>query len=269
MLITTAREFIYVVISLLVVLSNSTEIVLILHTRNRSIFDRLLLSLAFSDCIVGAVVGLSHICLKYFGSFYWLQAEQIGNIFLLSIIFSFTNLLAITIDRFLAVQYPIKHRTLSTPKRANICIAGLWLFSLISILLHGLITFKWAVAINFMHTAASISLLLFGAIIAVLYCGIFCLICKRKMRVARKDGRENNAQRGYITCFLKGPYKVERSVFVTGCIVTISFIVCTYPFAIEFLITQCEENMTLVSQLLVIVNSLLNPFVYFFRRFKR
>ena len=261
-----ASEVVYILIALLVVLFNCAEIVLISRIRNRSIFDRLLLSLAFSDFIVGIVVGIFQACHLYFGNTYWLNTNVVVNIFLLSIVFSFTNLIAITIDRFLAVQFPIKHRLLSTPKRANICITGLWISSLICIAFNGLITFKLAVGVKFVHNVTSISLLLFGVILTALYCGIFYLICKRKMQSARNGGCDSNVQRRCVTWFLKGPYKAERSVFFTGCTVTISFIICTYPFAIEFLITQNDEHTSFVSQLLIVLNSLLNPFVYFFSR---
>ena len=262
----SSMKIVNILIALLVVLSNGVEIFLLLRIRNRSIFDRLLLSLAFSDFIVGVVIGIFHACQMYFRNIYWLQREQAVCIFLLSIVFSFTNLLAIAIDRFLAVQFPIKHRILSTTKRVNICIAGLWFLSFTSIVFHGLLTFKWAKGSKITYYAATVSMLLFGVIITLLYCGIFYLICNRKMRSAGKDGYEHNLRR-CILLFLKGPYKAERSVFFTGCIVTISFIICSYPFAIEFLITHEDVNISVVSQLLIVLNSLLNPFVYFFKRF--
>ena len=72
-------------------------------------------------------------CCRNFSSISYLYRRQsldrsrkYHQYFLLLLIFSCTNLIAITVDRFLAVLYPIKHRILSTPKRASIIIAILW-----------------------------------------------------------------------------------------------------------------------------------------------
>ena len=263
-----AEEIVYVLIALLILLFNSIEIVLLWRIRNKTIFDRLLLSLAFSDALVGVVVGLFQVFHMYLGDKLWIKAEDVVNIFLLSLVFSSTNLIAITVDRFLAVQYPIKHRILSTPKRANIIITVLWLLSFSFAILNAFLTYIWAVELKFILNGTSISLLVFGVVITILYCAIFYLICKRKMRTrAVADEGEGNVNRNRIILFLKGPYKAERSVLFTGCTVAISFIICTYPFAFEFLTTENNGHLSFLSQCLIVLNSLLNPFVYFFKKF--
>ena len=257
----------YIITALLIILFNSIEIVLILRIRNRTIFDRLLLSLAFSDALVGVVVGVFQVFEMHLGDKFWLKAEDVVNIFLLSIVFSCTNLIAITVDRFLAVQYPIKHRMLSTPKRVKSILAVMWLFCFGLVMLNALLTYILAFKMKLILYTTSISLLVFGILITILYCVIFYLVCKRKMRPAGADGGEGNVTRSCVTLFLKGPYKAERSVLFTCCTVAISFIICTYPFALEFLTTQSNGNFSFISQFLIVLNSLLNPFIYFFKRF--
>ena len=268
MLYGKTKDITFVFLGLLTVLLNSVETGLILRIKNKKIFDRLLLSLALSDVLVGVTVSTVKSADLYHGSnFSWLKQEDIAAIFLLSIVFSFSNLLAIAIDRFLAVQYPIKHRILLTPRRANIAIAALWLLCLISVLMNSLSTYKWTINVIYLLYGASVTILVFGVLITIIYCTIFYLICKRKMHVARTDGAQDNAIRGGFAAFLKGPYKFERAVLFTGCIVAISFIICTYPFAIEFLIGQSVEHISYMSKAVMILNSLLNPLIYFFKSY--
>ena len=268
MLVGKPRDISYIIIALLVLLFNSVEVVLILRIKQKKIFDRLLLSLALSDAVVGVVVSAVKATDIYFGSnFSWLQSRDFLNIFLLSMVFSVTNLNAISVDRFLAVQYPIKHRILSTPKRANIFIVILWFICLISIAFTSLVSFKLAVNASYILNISCISLLIFGALTIMLYCAIFYMICKRKVLISGADRREGNVTRGGLLLFLKGPYKAERSVLLTGCIVAISFIICTYPFAFEFLILRSVERVSYVSKVMLIFNSMLNPFIYFFKSY--
>ena len=264
------EDIIYLVIALLAVLLNIAEVGFILHMQEKRIFDRLLLSLALSDVLVGVTVSaLKATKLHFDGYFAWLKREDFANIFLLSMAFSYTNILAIAIDRFLAVQYPIKHRMLSTAKRANIVIVLLWLSCIIAVAVDCLITYKWRGHVNYTLYSVSISALLFGAAIVVLYCTIFHLICRRKVQTTRSVRVEGTVSRGGFALFLKGPYKAERSVFFTGCIVAISFVICTYPFIFDFLITKSLARVSYTSKALILINSVLNPFIYFFRNYHR
>ena len=263
-----AKDITYILIALLVVLFNSIEIILILRVKNKRIFDRLLLSLAFSDALVGAVVAIvKAVDIKYGSNFSWLQKKDFANIFLLSMIFSVVNLIAITVDRFLAVQFPIKHRILSTARRANTCIAALWMLCLISVIFNGLVTFVWVNHITLLLYLSSVSILVYSVLIIVLYGAIFHLICKRKKQAAKASAKEGNKARGCFSLFLKGPYRTERSVLFTGLIVVISFVICTYPFVLQFLISQSVESIHLVSKLMLVMNSLFNPFIYFFNSY--
>ena len=263
-----AKDITYVLIALLVVLFNSIEIILILRVKNKKIFDRLLLSLASSDVLVGAVVAIiKAVDIKYGSNFSWLQKEDFVNIFLLSMIFSVVNLIAITVDRFLAVQFPIKHRILSTAKRANVCIAVLWMLCLISVIFHGLVTFIWINHITLLLYVSSFSILVYSVLIIVLYGAIFQLIRKRKIQAAKGNVKEGNEARGRFSLFLNDPNRTERSVLFTGLIVAISFVICTYPFVLQFLISQSVQSIHVVSKILLLMNSLLNPFIYFFNSY--
>ena len=256
----------YFPVAALIVIFNIVEIILILRIKYRTMFDKLLLSLAFSDVIVGVVVAIFQGFHQHRTDSTWMKPKVAVNVFLLSMVFSTTNLFAIAVDRFLAVRSPIKHRILSTNRRTNMCIVALWMVCLAFVTASGLIT--WTLDIGFASNIVSVSLLVFGVFIIILYCAIFYLICKRKMRAANTDRREVISTRSCITLFLKGPYKAERSVFFTGCIVTISFIICSYPFAFNLLICQKFEDLFFVPQFLIVLNSLLNPFIYFFKKWK-
>ena len=262
---TMSENSAYIPVAALIIIFNIVEIILILRIKNRTMFDKLLLSLALSDVIVGVVVAIFQGFHQHMMNNTWLKPKVVVNVFLLSMTFSTTNLFAIALDRFLSVQFPIKHRILCTNRRANIFIVALWMVCLVFATASGFIT--WTLDIRFISNILSVSLLVFGVFIITLYCAVFHLICKRKMRATRTDGKEVVLARASIALFLKGPYKAERSVFFTGCIVTISFIICSYPFAFNLLILQ-NFKLLFVTQFLIVLNSLFNPFIYFFKKWK-
>ena len=268
MFIRQAKDIVYATVGLLTAVLNIAEIALIIRKKNKKAFDKLLLSLAVSDVFVGmaaAVFKLSDLIKE--DEVKLLVANEQLNIVLISVGFSVTNLAAITADRFMAVRYPIKHRMILSARRVNVAIIFLWLFSLACAVFSSLFAFLWTSQIIFMVNAGLCCLLVFGVAITVCYALIFLSISKRTMRTATENEAEKNGARRGFALFMKGPYTAERSVQCTGCLVTLSFIICTYPFAFEFLISQSVKDISFVSNLMILLNSLLNPIIYFFKSY--
>ena len=256
----------YAVAGLITGVLNVVEIVLILRTKNRKTFDKLLLSLAVSDALVGitaAVYKMTKFTLK--DTTILMTQHNFANFLAISIIFSITFLLAITIDRFLAVRFPIKHRMVATNRRVNIAIIALWLLSVVSATSHSLFTFVWAKKITLF--AATGTLIAFGVGLIATYVAIFCLINKRCIIKAKRDRDNLNVAIRQVPLFSKENCSTERSVLITGCVVTISFIICTYPFAFEFLIKKSVYRVSFPAKLMIALNSLINPFIYFFKSY--
>ena len=261
-------KIIFIVLSFIIATLNISEIILILRRKNRKAFDKFLLSLAVSDILVALSVAWFKIAdLATGNTVLWLIGQNYVNILLLSITFSFFNLIAITADRFLAVRFPIKHRILSTEWRVNAVIVTIWSLSIIFVTILSAIQFRWKDQFELALNIASGLSLLFGVVMIMVYINIFHLICKRRLPSKTKMGEENKGPNRRLSVFPKGANTIERGVILTGAIVTVSFIICTYPFAFKFLITQSSKNISVAFNILVVMNSLLNPLIYFFKSY--
>ena len=262
---TTDRDIIYVALSIIIVILNTIEAVLILRCNSKKTFDKLLLSLAISDVLVGlAVAAFKIVSLTTYNALTWLGSEDCANIFIASSNFSMSNLVLITVDRFLAVRFPLKHRILLTERRINILIALMWLLSAVSMTFLTIIKFEWKGTNESLFIISGFILLL-GAVMIVVYIKIFYLISKRTAKIQADGGQGNTVKIKSLVKFTKGFHVAERAVFITGCVVTISFIVCTYPFAFDFWIHQSAQEISLATRFLLLLNSLFNPFIYFFK----
>ena len=258
------KDISYIVLGQLIVLLNAAEIVLILRKKDKKIFDKLLLSLAASDLLVGMSIFAFKIAeLEAPKKSRWPTPANFTNMYVLSMIFSITSLAGITIERLLAVKFPIKHRMLATKKRANISVAIMWIVSVIFAMISSLVIFLWKNDMPMLLQGSSISLLFHGVWIAAAYAYIFHIIRKRNVATTTTRGDGNVSRRGFGLMF-KGPNRAERSVFLTSCLVAVSFMACTYPFAIEYQITGFGSS---ASVYLIVLNSLLNPFIYFFKSY--
>ena len=260
-------KIIFIALSSIIAALNISEIVLILRSKTRKAFDKFLLSLAVSDILVALSVAWFKIAdLATGNTVLWLIGKNYVNILLLSITFSFFNLIAITADRFLAVRFPIKHRILSTEWRVNAVIVTIWSLSIIFVTILSAIQFRWKDRIELVLNIASGFILLFGVVMLMVYINIFHLICKRRLPSKTRIGEESKVPNRRLSLFPKGANTTERGVILTGAIVTVSFIICTYPFAFNSFITQSSKiSMTL--KILVVLNSLLNPLIYFFKSY--
>ena len=261
-------KIISLTLSFIIAFLNISEIVLIIRCKNRKAFDKLLISLAVSDILVAfSVASFKLVDLITSNTVPWLEGQNYASILLLSITFSLANLIAITADRFLAVRFPIKHRILSTGRRVNVVIVTIWSLCIVSVTILSVIQFRWEDQIRFTLNIASGFLLLFGVVMIMVYINIFYVICKRREPSKTGLGEQNKVTTRRPALHPKGPNMTERGVFITGAIVTITFIICTYPFAISFLIKQSNVRITLSSKLLILLNSLFNPLIYFFKSY--
>ena len=261
------RDILFVLLAFAIAFLNIAEAILILRCQSKKAFDKLLLSLALSDVLVGlAVAGFKLVDIATYNSVSWLTGDDFANIFVVSINFSTSNLLLITIDRFLAVRFPIKHRNLLTDQRVNAVIVLIWLLALAFGTYVCIVQFKWEEATQSLLIASGF-LLLFGVGMMLAYIKIFFMISKRAATRAPRTTQGNTATTRSLVEVIKGPNVAERAVFITGGVVTLSFIICTYPFACDVLIRQSGKQIPLMPRVMLILNSLFNPFIYFFKKY--
>ena len=263
---TVTEDIIFIVTGIIVTMVNIIEIVVIVRgNKIHKPFEKLLLSLAAADILVAvSVTTLRTVSLATEGRVVWLQGRMFSIILLSSMNFSGCNLVVITVDRFLAVKYPLKHQVYMTGRRMNIAIVIVWVHSVIAALLSLYAVYLAEVDINrALFIPLSIGCLAFSFLLLVAYASIVHTSCASRAMTQVTDGRPTHRQ--IVNSFFSDQYKTERNIFYTCCLVSVTFILCTDPFAIEFLIKSDVGKVSFASNFLLFLNSLFDPFIYFFK----
>ena len=262
-----AEDAAYAVVAFVIIILNITEIVLILRVKFKKIFDRLLLSLAVSDFIVGlAIAAYKLIDLNFGEKLVWFEEDKFANVFLFSLNFSIWNLFVITIDRYFAVKFPIKHRVYATERRCNIVIGIMWLVSLIILTFHVLNVFLWDEESDYFLLLSSVTVLVFGGFMIAVYSSILYLLSKNRIKTSTEN-KEGRTRRQKLNLFFNSSKRAERAVCLSSFFVAVSFMLFTYPFAIEYLVIKSGKDISFITKLFILLNSLFNPFIYFFKSY--
>ena len=232
-------------LSVPVVIVNLVEIVLLIRQlKCLTNFEKVMLSLAFADLLVGAVQALISL-MKL--SDVDTKGMKFNSLLLFTLAASFNHVNAITADRFLAVCYPIKHRLWNSTKTNVITISILWLANLVM-----LTPLFVADSMDYMRYIL--------AILAVVYIGlmsfVYAFIVHRAMLSRRKFQGENNASTAQAK-------KELQLVMISVCIV-VTFMACTLPLSISAFI---YEELPQIVKALLISNSIFNPLIYFFWKY--
>ena len=173
---------------------NSTEITLIINKRkSMTTFDSILINLAFADLIVGLSMLVLAIYSKSNGTDFTLRSGDRWSYAIFAIkvfaVFSFiTNILAISLDRVLAVKTPIKHKVWMSCENAKWIICVVWLTSLVFTFIAAGLQISYSesfynnghFSLGFAYTYA-ISALLFGVIFVVTYSYIVWKVVLQRM----------------------------------------------------------------------------------------
>ena len=258
----------FIAVGFMIIVTNLVEIICIVRKKDKTPFEKLLLSLALSDLLVGVITTVYKTLDLVLGQKPWLLDKMTVVVFTLSTIFSLQNLLAITIDRFLAIRFPIKHRILVTPRRINALITFIWLLSLlVGVGLDLILVIVVQSGYDIVMVSSTGGIIAIGTVINIIYFCIIKFLFTRQVKVTARPEDGKVLQR--IQELFRGPQKTERAVLLSSVVVAASFIICTFPFAIEYLRFRDGEHLSFASKMLIVLNSLLNPFVYFFNNFLR
>lgn len=248
---------------------NITEIIYITsQRRKRAATEYLLLSFAVADSLYSfdVFVGMSLIIVgKKYDFFDVSMIIVIGyQIAQFTIYASIFHVLFISLERLAAVVFPYKYKLFMRTDRIKIVIYFLWL---LTALLQGTMA-----AVEYrdglyesshhedtvLHTASGITfcagIFLFGV-----YGYIFYAIIKRS-RYMRRTIVDANP-------FQTRRHKAEIIACVTGLIVSIGFIVFSFPLAISFCLPHSNFaiRFSIAAHFFLIFNSVFNPLVYFWR----
>eukprot|EP00794_Sanderia_malayensis_P020209 gene20209-22185_t len=260
------KELIWITLSCLVMLLNLVEVVTLARKHAcLKPYEKLLLSLAFSDLLVAVSVLVYKICDYLIALNNWLKEESFSLFLIFSMIISIGNSFVIAGDRFLAVKYPIKHRTWITNRKMNRAIIILWVVCLVIIAAeYTSIIVAYPNAMRYSAVVSSVLLLLYGVVVTIIYVYIFNLSTSKSAKMNPTAIRaRNNLQN---SASFKRPWNdKERRIFYTCFLVTFSYVICSYPFSIEFLIIKDANKVSLTTRLILFLNSAINPVIYFLK----
>ena len=131
------KRFVELALGVLIAIVNFIEIILLAKIKKKKVFEIILLSLSVSDLMFG----LSHGSVSIFYLAHACSFEVLREVFCTFVVFfnlsSILHLLFITVDRFIAILLPFKHKSYLSKKRFYIFLALLWTLAImISGLLH-------------------------------------------------------------------------------------------------------------------------------------
>ena len=219
--------------------------------RNSGTF--LVMNLAVSDCLTCLISSVAYIRRRadihpiFYFAMYWF-----GGVSMISIV-------SISIDRFLMVTHPIKHRILMNGKVMILWISAIWIVSCVIPVLR-LLSDSETIDQHVMNIFSAIAIVLS----AVLYATTYHKLKKQSRSIALQNSSESRAQETRIlkeTRFLK-------TIIIVACIA----FVCVVPPMAFALVYNSLSFGTLASKVVgaisifsVCLNFAVNPLVYTLR----
>ena len=221
----------------------------------------LLLSLAVSDLGVGLVVQPF-----YFGLLVkWLQRDNSTdaecNAFLfVTYLFSaasFVGVIALSVDRFLAIHLHLRYQELVTRKRVGAAVISNWVFSTFISLLN------WRVSTNVTYVVFAVIGGIGLAVSAVLYIKIYFIVRRHRVQIQALQLRQviQNGDEMANTARLQGSAVGIFYVYLLA-------LLCNLPQFCSFAVVAKSELTTgikvfdISSGTLMLMNSSLNPVIY-------
>lgn len=261
------KNMIYIIIGSASLILNLAEVVIIKRGKKRlKPHDKLLLSLAVADLLIAITVIICKVINLIVNVNSRIEEETFSIVLVSSLKMSILCVLAITFDRFVAVRFPLKHLVWASGFRINMAIGLIWAYGISMIILTAVVIVERLMRVEVLYLATSLTSISVGIIMKIMYFFIMHTSCIS--RTLTREGSEMVGNVGHcemIHSFFSKEYSKERHMFFTCWLIFMSYIVCSYPFAIEFLWRRDAKKISQVSQILLVVDSALNPVVYFFK----
>ena len=209
-------------------------------------FEKSLMSLSFADILTSiTLIFLASVELKFDISLFLCI-----NIFLnLSITTMFNHTILIAAQRLIAVVYPLKVKIILSKRRFHVLLALTW----ISACVYGIgIVF---VMKHFVRLDSYI-ILVSGIILIISYAAMsYTTYRKEKDSSNLTSHREERGR--------------SRAVLLHSFLVTIAFVTCFFPFAINVLFFNSLKPIFVLFESLLSINPLLDSLIYFYMKYCR
>ena len=259
------------ILMILTVLVNSAYIITLwkkssLHTPS----NMLLGALAMSDvlvAIVGEPLWLVQIFYTTNGHEFQIVSQKVKvRTMYYFVLLSFFNIVSVSIDRYVAVFHPYWYHVKATCKTH--CMIGIAVYAISIIAFTPLAI----IARKKLNTVSYIYIALMGLSLTITsYCNmkIFALIKTHTRRISAVTNDANNETSGH--CTVQQAKEKNKAIIIA--IITILFFICYAPFTVYVAITDLEKSTPKNSGILlrywttifVVLNSMLNPIVYYAR----
>ncbi|XP_036970873.1 trace amine-associated receptor 13c-like [Acanthopagrus latus] len=259
-------------ISVLTVVLNLLTLIIISSSRQlHTPTNLILLSLAVSDLLVGLVVMPSQIVLMQ--SVLFLDKMSCVFLYLCGFILtsaSVGNMVLISVDRYVAICYPLRYSSMITPRRVQIYLSLCWFCSVIynfmllkdhlsQIDLLNSCYQECFLVINYIFGAVDLLVTFFCplTVIIVLYMRVF-VVAVSQARVMRS---QISALRSNTVTVKRSEMRAARTVGV----ILLVFVLCLLPYYSSSIAGQDTKSMASSVQMwLFYSNSSLNPLIYAF-----
>jgi hypothetical protein len=172
---------------------------------------------------------------------------------------SLANLSLITFDRYIAIVYSLKYASIMIDSRAKFAIMYLWISSVVLAITVSFLSAFFQEVRSFWYTYL------------LLICIFMVIMYSKFYRISRKHA--NNIKAEVRSIYPEIETKLERRSMVTVTIVTVSLIISYIPHTVlrtEMILNVKPHNLTedVIRQFtltFLLLNSTINPFLYFFR----
>eukprot|EP00112_Aurelia_sp_Birch-Aquarium-sp1_P024537 Seg7819.1 transcript_id=Seg7819.1/GoldUCD/mRNA.D3Y31 product="Mas-related G-protein coupled receptor member B2" protein_id=Seg7819.1/GoldUCD/D3Y31 len=269
--INTSFLVISFIIEIVAIVLNSVEIFMIgKRWRQATNFEIILLNLAIADVFSG----ISFFAVTSLFTYSYVESVSDTRFMLpvFIIVVSSMNLaikfvVMIAVERLIAIRLPLKYRMWQTNKKRMLgMICALWTINAGAVAT--VITIDYHIRsrkVNVQRSIGSNDLLVvmaaymtFGAsLIFVLYAGVAHSVMTKSERFLKLTTFDLRTNTGTLRMALK---KEKATIFVCA-LVVVSFLVCNIPF----ISVLYRKKLSNVSSVLAMMNSVLNPLIYFFK----
>ena len=243
--------------------ANLVVLLAIRHVASIRLPSKLLLcSLAMTDLGAGSVVAPQFMAFLFYRAIYpdIVQCPLYRSFAFTGYVFTTASLLslaAICLDRYAALFFHIKYKQIVTTRRVCAVLAFIWSFGLLLVLMS-----LWD---KKLRDAIGTS----GGAVALLVISFVCIKIYRRLRAQQiQPQAPDQAQQQAGNTLNMARYRKTASAMLT---IYVFFMICYLPFWCVYAVSLVIERTALsellwdLSYSLVLLNSLLNPFVYCLR----
>ena len=256
---------------IMTVVANGVYIVTLVKKRTLHTPSNMLLgALALSDVLVGIVANPTWMVMisAASGRYRITTAEQVSGLMMyFFILLSLLNIVTVSADRYIAIFYPFWYLAKATCKthiKVAFAVLGISIVIFVPLIIIAAIQLALASYIYLSFIAISLTI--------TCYCNIkiFHLIRKkvRQVNVVSNDPKHRESEQSAVPRVLQ-----QKNNAIVIVIITVLFIICYSPstiyFTLRFLGITLNHNQHILCSFwtvfLVLLNSFMNPVVYFYR----